>query len=342
MARPEKPLLDGKGELAAFAEHLRQGRRRKGLTYKALAGRAGDYSATTLQRAVSGERLPRREVARAYAHACGLDIDHVDRLWEAAYRQKQRAARGSPLPAGLPPHLVHSLADLSTALVALHATHGGPTIRLMHRRARQHSGECTPLSISTLHRILRRLAVPASADGLHAFLIGCEVPLQQRLLWEQAAARARRNHRTAAARARQAVTHLEARFAQDETRRLTPERAAQLLRTAGFQPAESYRAFAAPWTVRCLACQAVQRVRLSDAAQGQSRCSVCLSDSSGTVSDRMEHALSGADPGIRIIAEMIKRRCPWAVIAGALGISEKAAQERWRRFIRATDNTPDE
>ncbi|GAB7109575.1 hypothetical protein JCM4814A_78900 [Streptomyces phaeofaciens JCM 4814] len=355
MARPERPLLDNKGELAALADHLRQGRRRKGLTYKDLASRAGDYSATTLQRAASGDRLPRREVARAYAHACGLDIDHVDRLWEAAYRQNRRAAQGTPLPAGLPPHLVHSLADLGIALVALHATHGGPTIRLMHKRARQHAG-CVPLSTSTLHRILRRMAVPASKEGLHAFLIGCEVPLPQRLLWEQAGARARRNHRTSAAQAHQAVADLEAQFAQGEATRLTPERAAHMVRTAGFHPAEPYRSFAAPWTVRCLACQAVQRVRLSEAAQGQSRCSVCLSSSSGTDSGQTERALlraapgicigqdlSGTDTAIRITAEMIKRGSPWGEIAAALRISERAAQERWRRFCRAVGNSqPDD
>ncbi|WP_158816235.1 helix-turn-helix domain-containing protein [Streptomyces bicolor] len=265
-----------------MAKHLRDGRGSKGMTYNDLASRAGDYSATTLQRAASGERLPRREVARAYAHACGLDIDHVDRLWEAAYREKQRSARGEPLPMGLPPHLVHSLADLSTALVALHATHGAPTIRLMHKRARQHAAECTALSTSTLQRILRRRAVPTSKGGLHAFLIGCEVPLQQRYLWEQAAARARRNRGAAAARAHQAMANLEAQFAEDATRRLTPDRATHLLRAAGFHPAEPYRGFTAPWTVRCVACQGVQRIRLSDTAQGQRRCPVCPSRKADT------------------------------------------------------------
>ncbi|WP_446044693.1 helix-turn-helix domain-containing protein [Streptomyces olivaceus] len=276
MARPEKPFLDGKGELAALAKLLRDGRGTKGMTYRDLASRSGgDYSPTTLQRAASGERLPRREVARAYAHACGLDIDHVDSLWEAAYREKQRSARGESLPTGLPPHLVHSLADLSAALVALHAAHGGPTIRLMHKRARQRSAECIPLSTSTLHRILRRTAVPTSRGGLHAFLIGCEVPLPQRYLWEQAAARARRNHRADAAQAHKVMAQLEAQFAEDATRRLTPERATQLLRTAGFHPAETYRGFTVPWTVRCLACDGVQRMRLSDVTQGPRRCPVC-------------------------------------------------------------------
>lgn len=355
MARPERPLLDNKGELAALADHLRQGRRRKGLTYKDLASRAGDYSATTLQRAASGDRLPRREVARAYAHACGLDIDHVDRLWEAptgkkigGLRRARRSRRDSPASGAQPRRS-------SIALVALHATHGGPTIRLMHKRARQHAG-CVPLSTSTLHRILRRMAVPASKEGLHAFLIGCEVPLPQRLLWEQAGARARRNHRTSAAQAHQAVADLEAQFAQGEATRLTPERAAHMVRTAGFHPAEPYRSFAAPWTVRCLACQAVQRVRLSEAAQGQSRCSVCLSSSSGTDSGQTERALlraapgicigqdlSGTDTAIRITAEMIKRGSPWGEIAAALRISERAAQERWRRFCRAVGNSqPDD
>lgn len=41
-----------------------------------------------------------------------------------------------------------------------------------------------------------------------------------------------------------------------------PERAIQLLRAAGFHPAEAYRGFFLPWTARCPACDGVQRIRL--------------------------------------------------------------------------------
>lgn len=58
--------------------------------------------------------------------------------------------------------------------------------------------------------------------------------------------------------------------------------------------------------------------------------------------DQIEQALSGADPGIRIIAELIKLRYPWAEMAEILGISEKAAQQRWKRFIRKIGNGNDE
>lgn len=59
--------------------------------------------------------------------------------------------------------------------------------------------------------------------------------------------------------------------------------------------------------------------------------------------DQIENALSGADPGIRIIAEMIKHRYPWAEIAATLRTSEKAAQQRWKRFTRTIGNSePDE
>ncbi|SEF19034.1 Helix-turn-helix domain-containing protein [Streptomyces sp. Ag109_O5-10] len=274
MARPEKPLGSRKSAVVELAGYLREGRRHP---YSALAARAGDYSATTLQRAASGQCLPRREVARAYAHACGLDIDRVDRLWEAAYREKQRAERGVSLPQGLPPHLVHNVADLSSALVALHAKHGGPSIRLMHKRARRYEDECMPLSTSTLHRILSRATVPASNAGLRAFLYGCEVPSPQHQLWERAATRARRNHRLDMARAQEAMAVLEAEFADGEGRQLSPEQAKQLLRGAGYRPAEPYHGFSAPWTVRCTTCQGLQRVMLSAAAQGQARCRVCQS-----------------------------------------------------------------
>ncbi|WP_405861387.1 hypothetical protein OG407_25100 [Streptomyces sp. NBC_01515] len=58
--------------------------------------------------------------------------------------------------------------------------------------------------------------------------------------------------------------------------------------------------------------------------------------------DQIEWALSGADLGIRRIAEMIKLGYPWAEIAGVLGISEGAAQQRWTRFIRKFGNGDDE
>ncbi|WP_345561126.1 hypothetical protein [Streptomyces plumbiresistens] len=54
--------------------------------------------------------------------------------------------------------------------------------------------------------------------------------------------------------------------------------------------------------------------------------------------DQIEQALAGADPGIRIMAEMIKLRYPWAEMAEVLGISEKAAQQRWTRFVRRIGN----
>ncbi|MFJ3665546.1 RNA polymerase sigma factor [Streptomyces sp. NPDC090106] len=50
--------------------------------------------------------------------------------------------------------------------------------------------------------------------------------------------------------------------------------------------------------------------------------------------DQIERALAGADPGIHVIAEMIRLGYPWAEIAQALGIGEKAAQQRWTRFTR--------
>ncbi|MET8813556.1 helix-turn-helix transcriptional regulator [Streptomyces sp. NPDC004549] len=273
MARPEKPLPI-KNPLVELAEYLREGRRRKGLTYSELASRAGDYSATTLQRAASGQRLPRREVARAYAHACALDIDRVDRLWEVAFRDKRRVTRGS-LPPELLPHLVSSLADLSSALVALHARNGAPSIRLMHKRARDHAAVCTPLSTSTLHRILSRATVPTSRGRLHAFLIGCEVPLPQRHFWERAAARARRHHQRETELANQAMARLETQAAGDAEGRLSPERAIQLLLAAGLAPTEPFRGFNVPWAARCLKCRSVQRVVLAAAAQGRGGCRVC-------------------------------------------------------------------
>ncbi|WP_371129952.1 helix-turn-helix domain-containing protein [Streptomyces sp. 2231.1] len=258
-----------------LADYLRKGRDRKGLTYSELASRAGDYSATTFQQAASGRFLPSREVARAYAHACALDIARVDRLWEIAYREKRRVARG-PLPPALPPHLVSNLDDLSGALVALHAKNGAPSIRLMLKRARQHASECTPLSTSALHRILSRATVPTSRNSLQAFLIGCDVPTHQRQRWERAAARARRHHRKKTELASQAMAQLEQQVVGDTGEDVSPpERANQLLRAANLDPTEPYRGFTATWTVRCLKCRGVQRVKLAAVAQGRAQCPIC-------------------------------------------------------------------
>ncbi|MFD7663475.1 helix-turn-helix domain-containing protein [Streptomyces sp. NPDC059788] len=274
MARPEKPL-GMKSPLVELAAYLREGRRSSRLTYSELAGRAGVVSATTLQRAASGQRLPRRDVVRAYAHACRLDIKYVDRLWEAAYHEKQRLTRGAPPPPAIPPKLVNSLADLSSALVALHAKKGAPSIRLMQYRARQHATECTPLSTSTLHRILNRAAVPTSKGRLDAFLIGCEVSPEQRSLWERAAARARRRHRMETEQIRHAMADLEAQLAEGAQERLSADRAAQLLREADFDPTEPYHGFNAPWTARCRKCRRIQRVRLSTVTQERGGCRNC-------------------------------------------------------------------
>ncbi|MEU5499544.1 helix-turn-helix domain-containing protein [Streptomyces griseofuscus] len=273
MARPEKPL-GRKSPLVELAAYLREGRLRKGLTYSELAKRARDYSDTTLQRAASGQRLPRREVVRAYALACGLDLDQADQLWETAYREKQRVERGL-LPPTLSPRLVSSFADLSVALVGLHARSGAPSLRLMHKRARQRAAECTPLSTSALHRVLSRTTVPASENKLRAFLIGCDVPLPHRQPWERALLRAQQHRQREIALANEAMTRLERRFSGGNEGCVSPEKGAQLLRGVGLDPIEPYRGFHAPWTARCLCCKSIVRVRLSGAVQGQGACPVC-------------------------------------------------------------------
>ncbi|MEV4450573.1 helix-turn-helix domain-containing protein [Streptomyces mirabilis] len=89
MGRPEKPIPDSVSPLGALAKALRDGRKIANISYVTLSERTQTYSAATLQRAASGRVIPKREVARAFAHGCTMDIDEVDRLWLDAYRARQ-------------------------------------------------------------------------------------------------------------------------------------------------------------------------------------------------------------------------------------------------------------
>ncbi|MEU2427086.1 helix-turn-helix domain-containing protein [Streptomyces sp. NPDC007851] len=78
MGRRERELEQG--PLFEFATDLRQLRAQAGMTYRALAGRAG-YSASALSAAANGESLPSLDVTRAYVGACGGDEAEWERRW---------------------------------------------------------------------------------------------------------------------------------------------------------------------------------------------------------------------------------------------------------------------
>ncbi|MCZ9349126.1 helix-turn-helix transcriptional regulator [Streptomyces mutabilis] len=307
MGRPEKPIPDPVSPLGRLAVALRNGRREAGFSYAVLSERTRTVSPGTLQRAASGAVLPRLEVARAFARACGLDVAEVTRLWHAAYQRSLggRAAGRTREPEPRP-DLVENLRGLCAALEELRQANGAPSFRMMERRARAAGKE---LSRSTAFRISRGTA-PASTDCLEAFLVACQVPPRGRAVWFDAWLRAQRQ----AVRARQdavgreELKQFEAVVADTSRGQVSQETAVRMLRKAGFDAMERYRRFDAPWTVECLQCGARFRIRLSDVVLMRATCPDCpkltehvreawaelLTNPSGLLSRQLVRALRAA------------------------------------------------
>ncbi|MEU6242775.1 helix-turn-helix transcriptional regulator [Streptomyces sp. NPDC047024] len=265
---------------------LRKGRTRKGLSYAELAQRTSAYSAATLQRAASGRGVPGRQVAREYAMACGLDVDATDRLWLEARREERREQYGVERRSVPKPRMLRDLADLGAGLADVHEKGGAPSRRDMERRARA-AGDS--LSSSAAQRIVTRRQVPSSRKQLVAFLRACEVPEKDHAEWVQAWARVRRHHVTELSASRALLDSQEAEAAGSPSGRVTAEQAVQLLADAGHTPAERYRGYGAPWTVRCTLCASVRRIRLSDLVAGRTKqCTQCHSRAERTVMDVWE------------------------------------------------------
>ncbi|MBD9727810.1 PD40 domain-containing protein [Streptomyces sp. ID-01-6.2a] len=85
--RREVPVDPGAGPVQRFAFELRKLRTEAGgLTYRAMAGRAG-YSITTLSQAAGGEQLPTLPVALAFVRACGGDPAEWEARWHQAVEE---------------------------------------------------------------------------------------------------------------------------------------------------------------------------------------------------------------------------------------------------------------
>lgn len=276
MARPERPIRYPGSALGKLAAHLRHLRAHKGLTYGQLEALT-HMSASTLSRAASGHRLPRLEVALAYEKACEGD-GAVRYLWERASQEARGRSRVVSIRA---PRidLVSTRGDLSRALVQVHLDYGSPSMRELERRVDARVGDYGPLSRSTANRFIRRRGFPTSVMQMCAFLRACGVPEHELLEWRRAWRRATFDHL------------LQKSAPGAEPRPPTRgQHAAEILRAGGYEPMESYRGFASPWTCRCQACRAVVRVRLSDIWDGKTRCSVCFrSVSVSEVEDRIGH-----------------------------------------------------
>ncbi|WP_097274933.1 nSTAND1 domain-containing NTPase [Streptomyces sp. TLI_55] len=85
--RREVPVDPAAGPVQRFAFELRRLRAEAGgITYRALASRAG-YSMTTLSQAAAGEQLPTLPVVLAYVRACAGDAARWEARWQQAMRE---------------------------------------------------------------------------------------------------------------------------------------------------------------------------------------------------------------------------------------------------------------
>ncbi|MGV9652187.1 helix-turn-helix domain-containing protein [Streptomyces sp. NPDC003554] len=184
-----------------LAEWLRDQRKRTGQGYRALSVRAG-FHATTLQRAASGENVPKLQTVLGYARACDASPEEARLLWKRARYEETRRARGGR---GLPsprPDFIRDFVDMSAALHDLYEKAGSPALRTMEQRA----GNYGELPRSTLHRIVTKQAMPHSQRQFQAYLRACEVPEAEWPDWEAAWTRAWRHEKQDDFAARGAVT----------------------------------------------------------------------------------------------------------------------------------------
>lgn len=190
MCRPEKPITTRNKALRELAEWLRDQRERTRQGYRALSVRAGSH-ATTLQRAASGESVPKLQTVLGYARACDASPEEARRLWKRARYEETRRARGGRGLSSPRPEFIRDFVDMSAALHDLYEKAGSPALRTMEQRA----GSYGELPRSTLHRIVTKQAMPRSQQQFQAYLRACEVPETDWTDWEAAWTRAWRHEK---------------------------------------------------------------------------------------------------------------------------------------------------
>ncbi|MEG8281275.1 helix-turn-helix domain-containing protein [Streptomyces sp. AHA2] len=176
--------------LLDLAAWLQERRKEAGLRYADLADRTRGTehpcSVSTLQRAASGQTVPRLPVVEAYARACGASVDQAHRYWRAARAQSRRGPQVSPAP-----RLLNTSAELRLALQAAYAKAGYMPLREMERRVGHGR-----LPTTTVSRMLKGITM-LSRNQLQAFLEVCNVPDKEHGDWLDAWQRAQsaRYHR---------------------------------------------------------------------------------------------------------------------------------------------------
>lgn len=172
---------------------LRALKDRSGLTFSELAARAAHpkdtaaVSASTLKRAAGGNILPQEHVVTAYTRACEATAEE-----EREALRLRRAARAEErgILAALQAPAVRSIrtpADFDAALAAAYERAGAPPRRVLQERATTDEEDgALLLPLTTLWRITRREARPATWEQCAAFLRGCGIHRRRMGPWREA------------------------------------------------------------------------------------------------------------------------------------------------------------
>lgn len=162
------------------------------LTFSELAERtaqdeSGAVSASTLKRAAGGRTLPQEDVVTAYVRACGATMeDELEALqrWRAARAEERGILADLHAPAV---RSIRTPADLDAALAAAYERAGAPPLRVLQERATTGEADGTLLlPLTTLWRITRREARPATWEQCAAFLRGCGIHRRRMGRWQEA------------------------------------------------------------------------------------------------------------------------------------------------------------
>ncbi|MFD4832071.1 helix-turn-helix domain-containing protein [Streptomyces uncialis] len=181
MGRKEKPVVDkGNRFLVDLTLWLRAENARTGKSYRELAELA-DRHPPTLQRAASGNRVPRLPVVMAFARTCDAPPEEARRLWRDA--RYEETVRGCPHRRHLCLTCVGDAEELKLALREVHQRAGMPSSRVMER----HTGPHWILPRSTAYRISMGTTVPRDLRQFRAYLRASDVSeyklVEREMVW---------------------------------------------------------------------------------------------------------------------------------------------------------------
>ncbi|WP_391858698.1 helix-turn-helix domain-containing protein [Streptomyces rugosispiralis] len=252
MGRREKPIEARSKQLYSLASRLRIWREKAGYTYEQLS-RHTSCSDDTLRRAASGKTLPRWDVVREFAVACGADASEAERLWVKARGSVFGPSVGSMASKAVHIDYVQNYVQLHAALVGIYKKGGCRSYRDLDDRLGGHGR----LPLATVGRVLNLKGRP-QRNFVISFAEACGVRASELqswgFAWDRAEAdRIETEKRKKDRRLRESSVMLCGRYRPDES------------------PVERYR------IVSCAGCSKAI-VRWEGSLDGQFWCDYCEGD----------------------------------------------------------------